>query len=561
MPVLTFHARPANRLGDNFRSEEFGFLRGLMRGIRRACFCLLWILLGAFAAASAQEQIVDTTSTANQGQSLGDLARRARKDHTDEVQMSDEDAKKLFSSVDEILTFAAGDTGFPQKSNVKRRLVGSADVEKYTREQQAKEGFAQRFTRSELTMKKFGLLPKDFDLREFLVKANGKQIAAYYDFDTKTISMLNWIPLDKQKPILAHELTHALQDQNYNLKIWMKLDDHTPENGPSSDQDDDGISTVRRAVVEGQAQVVLLDYMLAPFARSVQNTPGLIYQMEEPAVQAVADSELLHNAPMIVRELGTFPYKSGLIFEGELLQKGGKELAFAGAFAHPPRTTHEVLQPKAYLEHESLPKLALPDFQSIVGDKYKVYDSGSVGELDLRALFKQYGERRSADELAAAWQGGRYVAFRKAGEGSATAPPAVTDLALVYVSRWKSSQAAGRFAKIYADAVAQRYQNAVPDTAAACTGTQCPVALGQFSTETGPVIIEQWADNMVLVSESFDSTVAARLLNAARNEAGETHADNFQTDELGLRLATAPGFTAFQENVGEEIRDSIGIDR
>jgi hypothetical protein len=528
----------------------------------RVLFCksglvFLWILLG-LTAAPAQEQVVDVNSTNNQGQSLGDLARKARKDQTAEVQMSDADAKKLFSSVDEIVTFAAGDTGFPQKTSVKRRLVSSADVENFTRQQQAKAAFARRFSRSELTMKKFGLLPLDFDLREFLVKANGKGIAAYYDFETKTISMLNWIPLDKQKPILAHELTHALQDQNYNLKAWMKLNEKEEEPAAEarSNQDDDGESTARRAVVEGQAQVVYLDYVLAPFGRSVQNTPGLIYQMEEPAVKAVADSELLHNAPMIVRELGTFPYKAGLIFEGELLQKGGKAMAFAGAFAHPPRNTHEVLQPKAYLEHETLPRLALPDLESIVGSKFAVYDSGTVGELDLRALFEQYGERRTADELAANWQGGRYVAFRKMGDAAASTP-SVADLALVYVSRWKSAQAAGRFAKIYANAVTQRYQNATPDTAAACTGNQCPVALGQFSTETGPVIIEQWADNTVLVSESFDSTTAARLLNAVRDGANDTHADNFSTDELGLRLMEAPGFAAFQEVVGEKVRELL----
>jgi len=177
------------------------------------------------------------------------------------------------------------------------------------------------------------------------------------------------------------------------------------------------------------------------------------------------------------------------------------------------------------------------------------------GELDLRALFKQFGERRAADDLAAAWQGGRYVAFRKTGDASAA--PSLADLALVYVSRWKSAQAAGRFAKLYADSVAQRYLNAAPDTAAACTGSQCPVASGRFSTETGPVIIEQWADNTVLVSESFDSATAARLLNAVRDEAGDAHADNFQSDELGLRLMEAPGFSAFQDSLGDEVRDQL----
>ena len=80
----------------------------------------------------------------------------------------------------------------------------------------------------------------------------------------------------------------------------------------------------RHAVIEGQATMVMLDYILAPFGRSVQIRPGIIYQMEDPAVRATYDSELLHNAPMILRESGTFPYRAGLIFEGELLHKGGK---------------------------------------------------------------------------------------------------------------------------------------------------------------------------------------------------------------------------------------------
>ena len=137
------------------------------------------------------------------------------------------------------------------------------------------------------------------------------------------------------------------------------------------------------------------------------------------------------------------------------------------------------------------------------------------------------------------------------------APSSVADVALVYVSRWKSAQAAERFAKIYAAALAQRYQNATPEAVTACTVSQCPVALSQFSTETGPVIIEQWADNTVLVSESFDVTTAARLLNAVRDAGGEPHADNFQSDELGLRLMEAPGFAEFRDMVGEAIREMI----
>src|SRR5580704_17516211 len=188
---------------------------------------------------------------ADQGQSLGEMARKVRKDHTAEVQMSDTDAKELFKSVDKIVAFASEDSGFPKHSAVKRRLVSSAEVEKYTRDQQAKEEYAQRFARSEMTMKKFGLLPREFNLREFVAKASGKEVAAYYDDETKTISMLNWIPLERQSPILAHELTHALQDQNYDLKAWLKpgASPTGDKKGTEPDVDDDSTGA-RRAVVE-----------------------------------------------------------------------------------------------------------------------------------------------------------------------------------------------------------------------------------------------------------------------------------------------------------------------
>ena len=73
------------------------------------------------------------------GQSLGDVARKLRKDTTNEVKMTDADTKKLFESVDRIFAFAAEDTGMPKHAAVKRRLVSKADVEKYATGQLAKE--------------------------------------------------------------------------------------------------------------------------------------------------------------------------------------------------------------------------------------------------------------------------------------------------------------------------------------------------------------------------------------------------------------------------------------
>lgn len=493
-------------------------------------------------------------------QSLGDVARKLRKEPSDEVRMTDADVKKLFDSVDQIFAFASDDSGLPKHATVKRRMVSKADVEKYASGRMAREEYTKHFQVAELTMKKLGFLPREFNLREFLVKSTGQQIAGYYDDETKTISLLNWVPADRQDPILAHELTHALQDQNYDLAKWMKAASQ-PEPGATKkdeqSENDDG-AIARKAVVEGQAMVVYVDYVLAPLGRNLTDTPGLIYQMEEPAVKAVQDSQMLHDAPMILREAGSFAYNEGLIFEGELLQKGGKKMAFAGAFTRPPRNSHEILQPDAYINGDRLPAVNIPDLKQLIGEQYDVYDTGGVGQLDVRAYLKQYGERRNADDVSAAWQGGAYVAYRRK-KAAADATLNTADLATVYVSRWKTSQAAARFARFYASTVPIRYTTATAQEPPSCSGEKCPVAVAQYLTEEGPVVVEQWADNSVMVSESFDTATALKVRDAVQSEEAGAHAENVRQDEIGLRLFTFPAFQRFADRVGAEILQQMQL--
>ncbi len=486
----------------------------------------------------------------NSSPSLGDVARHLRKETSDEIRMTDADAKKLFASVDTIIAFAAEDTGMPKRAVVKRQMVSKADVEKFTTGRLAKEEFTQRFAQEELSLKKLGFLPREFNLREFLVKSTGQEIAGYYDEETKTISLLNWVPFDHQEPILAHELTHALQDQNYDLKKWMRAPLQPKKDAKDDGAIDDG-ATARKAAVEGQAMVVYVDYVLAPLGRNLADTPELIYQMEEPAVKAVADSQMLHDAPMILRESGTFAYNNGLIFEGELLHKGGKEMAFAGVFARPPRNSHEVLHPESYINSEKMPRVGLPDLKHILGDQYGVYDSGGVGELDVRALLKQYGERKIADDVSAAWQGGAYVTYLRK-EKAAGASPTTADLALVYVSKWKSPQAAERFARFYANAVGRRYVTAAVESVAACSGTNCPASSAQVMTEEGPVLVERWNDSVV-VSEGFDTTTAGKIQNAFHDGSAGAQAEALPQQEIGLRLFDLPAFQDFADEIGRRI--------
>jgi hypothetical protein len=259
---------------------------------------------------------------------------------------------------------------------------------------------------------------------------------------------------------------------------------------------------------------------------------------------------------MVLREAGSFPYRDGLFFEADVLAQRGKQAAFQGVFAQPPRNTHEVFDSRAYLEHGKLTPVQIPDVRSLLSKDYEVYDSGSFGELDVRALLKQFGDKHGAADFAPAWQGGAYVAFKRT-QVSPGSEPTTADVALLYVSRWRTAQAAEHFARFYATTVAKRYQNAVVKDVPACAAAPCPTGAAQVATEEGPVIVEEWSDNSVIVSESFDAATEARLSAAVRTASAERRADASPLPELSLRLYSLPAFRAFQERMAEEVLRAI----
>src|SRR5580693_4899795 len=171
-----------------------------------------------------------------------------------EVKITPREAEQLFHSVDEILAFDSKQTGLPIKKHVKRRLTSRDEVVAYLTKHMKDED-VKRLQRSELVLKKFGLLPREFDMEKLLLDLLREEVAGYYDPKTKTVNLLDWVPLEEQEPVLAHELTHALQDQAIGLDKWMKKGDKdlgeikkdpTPE-----DIENDEIDDAREAVVEG----------------------------------------------------------------------------------------------------------------------------------------------------------------------------------------------------------------------------------------------------------------------------------------------------------------------
>jgi hypothetical protein len=492
-------------------------------GIQRASFVLVLCLFmscamrgTALAAASGTMHAQDQTQ--NPGNGSGHPAQSSETspapEDKDEVKITPQEAKELFHSVDEILLFDSQRSGLPVKKEVKKRLTSRDEVVAYLTKHMKDED-VKRLQRSELVLKKFGLLPHDFDLEKLMVSLLREQIAGYYDPKTKTVNLLDWVPVDQQEPVMAHELTHALQDQAINLNRWMKKGDKdlgeirkdpTPE-----DIENDEIDDSREAVVEGQAEAMMLEYELAPLGKSITDSPELVETMEAQMSDGTDDSRVFKDAPIFLRESLTFPYSYGLNFIVKLMQKGGKQQAFAGVLANPPHSTRQIMQPETYLSGEKIEPMPVAAFKRDFKD-YSKFDVGAMGEFDVAVLIEQYAGKKLADQFAPEWRGGYYYAAKP--KDNPTAP-----LGLFYASRWSSAEKASEFAGIYARSLSQRYKQAeeiktnLPDPALT-KGTRSNADLLQgrheWKTEEGAVVIEEEGDT-VLISESLDAATTQTL--------------------------------------------------
>ena len=438
-----------------------------------------------------------------------------RDDSKGDVKITPRQAEELFHTVDEILAFDSKETGLKIKHEVKRKLTSRDEVVSYLTTH-LKDEDTQRLRRSELVLKKFGLLPHDFNLETFLVALLREEVAGYYDPKTKTVNLLDWVPIEEQEPVMAHELTHALQDQDVNLQKWMKRGEkdlaEIKKDPTPADIENDEMDNAREAVVEGQAQAMMFQYAIAPTGHSIATSPELVGAMQEESLTGTPSTKVFNDAPIFLKESLTFPYSYGMDFVIKVLQKGGKDKAFAGILANPPHTTRQIMQPDTYLSGERIEAMFVPDFKKDFKD-YQKFDIGAMGEFDVAILIEQYAGKPISKQMYPEWRGGYYYAAK-----SKTNPSG--PLALLYVSRWSSPITAAQFAGIYAHSLNQRYKKAngadqtkTSDDSESARKQDSPAPLQgrhTWTTEDGAVIIEQQADT-VFITESLDEATTATL--------------------------------------------------
>jgi len=355
-----------------------------------------------------------------------------------------------FAQIDNIVRTLSGITGLAEKHPVPYGRMTKRQLRQFLNKRIKKTIKPEEIRADELSLKMFGLVPQDFDLKKSTIDLLTEQAAAFYDYDEKKLFLLEDASLAAETTTLAHELSHALADQHFAL-------DHFMEDTPANDDE----NLAHTAVVEGQASWLMIAYELKERGQKPAPTGDMLKSVGDSSEDSMADYPVLKGSPLYIQQSLLFPYGEGTLFFDAVYRKIGKE-AFSAVFTDPPADSAQVIHPERYFRHK---KAATPEIpKTPLKSEGKEISEGSVGEFDHRILIRQYLGEAKAKELAPHLRGGQ---FRVVTSGKAHKP------VLEYASQWDSEEQAANFLAAYRKILQAKWKrcDVVLDTPSAIAGT------------------------------------------------------------------------------------------
>ena len=340
---------------------------------------------------------------------------------------------EFVAAADEVLAQMSQITGLKLRTPLKKTLRSREEIRAYViREMDEDKNPAERYA-SARSAEAFGLLPKGFDFDSFMVDLLTEQIAGLYDPKTHEFYIADWIPAVDQRMVMAHELTHALEDQHFHIEAWIR-----------AARPNDDSELAREAVLEGSAMAAMIDYLLGETGRSLKDLPDIDPSM---LVGDMGSTPSLKKAPPFLKDALVFPYFAGLTFSADLLKNGGWP-GLPGVFNKPPISTQQVMHPALYHAGKLPSAVTLPDVSAMLGPEWVKLEENVMGEFGWKEVLKQFLDEDRAKALAAGWDGDRYAAF----ENKRT-----KRLVLVSRLRLASVPQAARYFGQYSEALEKKY--------------------------------------------------------------------------------------------------------
>jgi hypothetical protein len=302
----------------------------------------------------------------------------------------------FIAAADEVLGQMSQITGLKLLAPLKKSLRSREEIRAYVIKQMNEDkNPAERYADLR-SAEAFGLLPKGFDLDAFMINVLTEQVEGLYDPKTREFYIADWSPLADQRMVMAHELTHALEDQHFQIESWIKAA------RPNEDAE-----LARDAVLEGSAMAAMVDYLMLGTGRSLKDLP----EFDPSALIGDLDTTpTLQKAPPFLKDALIFPYFSGLTFSAAVMRNTGWA-AVPGVFEKPPVSTQQILHPALYRAGKIPAAVALPRLDKLLGDNWSKLDENTMGEFGWKEVLKQFLDNDRAKSMAAAWDGDRYAVY------------------------------------------------------------------------------------------------------------------------------------------------------
>jgi hypothetical protein len=359
-------------------------------------------------------------------------------------------------------------SGAQSRDEIQRMIIKNLDADTTPAEMHA----------AEVLLKAFGLAPKEFAYRSFLIKLLTEQVAGYYDPKAQQFYLADWIELEGQKPVMAHELTHALQDQHFNLKRFEKW--------PKGESDSE---LAVHALIEGDATLAMTLYM---------------YKNPLVALRAIAAQEIateqFKQAPRALRESLLFPYEEGSAWATQLYRRGGWEMV-SEAFSKLPQSTEQILHAEKYFAYEAPQKLTLPDFKLVLGPTWKRIDSDVNGEWGFYLILDEFlNDATESQRAAGGWGGDRFAIYE-------TGKP--DEVFVAQFTAWDTALDATEFFEAYAKRTMKRYPEAKESRSRTARGERV-----SWETSSGGVVMESNGSRVAIFEGIPAGTKANTLLRS-----------------------------------------------
>ena len=274
----------------------------------------------------------------------------------------------------------------------------------------------------------FGLMDLDVDLRAVQLAVLTEQVGGFYDPDLKAMFVISADDeLDALNQILyAHEYTHVLQDQHFDL-TGLGLDEEHQISEP------DAVLALQ-GLVEGDAMLMTEGYQ----RWLMQSNPAAAFDLlrEGLFIRTVAFAA----APPIVQYELAFPYTFGRNFAYTLFVAGDGWSLVNDAYSHPPQSTEHILHPERYVAGDDPIPVSVVPLDDVLGDDWRPVWDRTLGEFYLREHLRAVIPGETADVAAEGWGGDRYrVYFNDDTE----------ETVLVWRTVWDSQADADEFAAAY----------------------------------------------------------------------------------------------------------------